>query len=61
MGDTSAEMFWAAHKVTIRGKLIQISSQIKRERLADIAKLERLTCLSRLGTRRIPQGSPHAN
>lgn len=37
----SAETLWAAHKVVIRGKLIQISSQLKKERTMDIAKLER--------------------
>lgn len=39
--DVSAETLWAAHKATIRGKLIQISSQIKREHRVDIDNLEK--------------------
>lgn len=34
-------MLWAAHKVTIRGKLIQISSQIRQNNRAEIDRLER--------------------
>lgn len=37
----SAESLLAAHKVTMHGKFIHIASQLKRERLADIEKLER--------------------
>lgn len=38
--ELSPETLWAAHKATIRGKLIQISTQIKREIMTDIHKLE---------------------
>lgn len=37
----SAETLWAAHKATIRGKLIQMSSQRKKGKIAEIEKLER--------------------
>lgn len=40
MGDVSAETLWAAHKVTSRGKLIQIAAQRKRERAIDIESLK---------------------
>lgn len=39
-GEISPEMLWAAHKTVIRGKLIQITSQRKKERRAEITKLE---------------------
>lgn len=38
---TSPELLWAAHKAFIRSKLIQISTQVKRERRADITRLDR--------------------
>lgn len=38
--DISPEMLWAAHKVTIRGTLIQIATRIKKERQLDVLKLE---------------------
>ncbi|PIO40409.1 hypothetical protein AB205_0134110 [Aquarana catesbeiana] len=38
--NTSPEMLWVAHKAFIRGKLIQISTQIKREQRADILRLD---------------------
>lgn len=41
MEGISAETLWAAHKATIRGKLIQMSSQRKKEKIAEIEKLER--------------------
>lgn len=37
----SEETLWAAHKATIRGKIIQIATQIKKERQIDIERLER--------------------
>lgn len=38
--DTTPSGLWAAHKAMIRGKLIQIASQINRSWRADIDKLE---------------------
>lgn len=35
-----AETLWAAHKATLRGKFIQIVSQLKKERLVNLARLE---------------------
>lgn len=32
VSDTSAEMLWAAHKVTTKGKVIQIATQINKEK-----------------------------
>lgn len=39
VGEILAETLWAAHKVTIRGKLIQIAARRKRERLSEIENL----------------------
>lgn len=38
--DVSPDTLWAAHKATIRGEFIQISSKIHRARMADIDWLE---------------------
>lgn len=37
----SPELLWAAHKATVRGKLISIVTRVKRERQLDIEKLEK--------------------
>lgn len=39
--EISAETLWAAHKVMIQGKFMQIASQLKRERLGEIERLEK--------------------
>lgn len=39
--DTSMGTVWAAHKAFIRGEIIQMSTQIKRERTAEVESLER--------------------
>lgn len=39
--DISAESLWAAHKVTVRGRLIQISSQLKKSKRLEVENLER--------------------
>lgn len=44
VGDVSVETLWAAHKVTFRGKLIQIEGQQQRDRMGDIERLEREFC-----------------
>lgn len=36
----SPETLWAAHKATVRGELIRLATQVKKERLIDIHKLE---------------------
>lgn len=41
VAEVSAETLWIAHKATIRGKLIQLSTQIKRERMVSIDRLEK--------------------
>lgn len=41
MDGISAETLWAAHKATIRGKIIQIATKLKKERASDVEKLER--------------------
>lgn len=56
VGDTSAEVLWAAHKVTIKGKIIQIASQFKRERKADIVKLEQAYSSLKAQHKRNPSG-----
>lgn len=40
-GDVSPTNLWAAHKATIRGKIIQMSIQINRARRLEIDKLEK--------------------
>lgn len=40
-GEVSPETLWASHKVTIRGKLIQISARQKKMRNLEVGRLER--------------------
>lgn len=40
VGNISPETLWAAHKVTVRGELIRLATQVKKERLIDIHRLE---------------------
>lgn len=39
---SSAETLWAAHKTHIRGEIIRMATEIKREGEADIKQLERV-------------------
>lgn len=41
IGDISPSVLWGAHKAVLRGKMIQLASQLKKERKADILQMER--------------------
>lgn len=51
--DISAETLWAAHKAFIRGEIIQIATQTKQERKADIEQIEK----NYIATKRILSGT----